>query len=194
MIFETVIRLFVSRGYEGATTKEIASIAGVNESTLFRKYGSKSALFEMAINHEWSDVPLSRLAPTGDLEGDLRAIVDAYIETNQAHGAVVPMLLTELSRSRDLEGAFTVAWGNISVVANVIRHYQSQASLQAGDPLVTLIALLSPLMVRQMFLRAELGFPIPEIDTEQYVRAFLEGHRPALQATGKSGSKDSGLA
>ena len=45
-IFKTVIDMFISRGYEGAITKEIAEVAGVNEATLFRKYGSKAKLFE----------------------------------------------------------------------------------------------------------------------------------------------------
>jgi len=179
-VFEAVIDLFVSRGYEGATTKEIARLAGVNEATLFRKFNSKAELFEQAINHEWSDVPLSKLAHTGDLEADLLAIVNAYLETNRLHGAIVPMLLAELSRSRDLEGAFDVAWGNIRIVAEIITLYQSEGALQAEDPLATLNALIGPLMTAHMFRRARLDHPVPEIDIDLHVRGFLHGRTPTI--------------
>lgn len=177
-IFEVVVRLFVLRGYEGATTKEIARTAGVNEATLFRKYGSKAELFERAINHQWSDVPIGKLSYSGDLESDLRSIVDAYLETSRLHGAIVPTLLTELARRRDLESAFNVAWGNIRIVGEIIGTYQSQGLLQEEDPLLTLSALLGPIMVTHMFRRAGLGLPLPEIDTEHHVRSFLDGRRP----------------
>jgi AcrR family transcriptional regulator len=34
------------KGYLGATTREIARVAGVTELTLFRHFGSKQRLFE----------------------------------------------------------------------------------------------------------------------------------------------------
>ena len=43
-IFNATMNFFMSLGYDRATTKEIADIAGVNEVTLFRKYGSKAGL------------------------------------------------------------------------------------------------------------------------------------------------------
>ncbi len=177
-IFEVVVRLFVLHGYEGATTKEIARAAGVNEATLFRKYGSKAELFERAINYQWSDVPIGKVSYSGDLEADLRSIVDAYLETSLLHGAIVPMLLTELSQRRDLETAFSVAWANIGVVVEIMVRYQSQGLLQAEDPLLTLSALLGPIMVTHMFRRAGLGLPLPEVDAEDHVRSFLDGRRP----------------
>ena len=70
-IFRTVVDKLVSHGYEGATTKEIAEIAGVNEATLFRKYGSKAELFEKAVNHQLSGTPLNKLVYTGEIEVDL---------------------------------------------------------------------------------------------------------------------------
>jgi AcrR family transcriptional regulator len=101
-VFEAAVDLFVTHGYEGTTTKDIAAAAGVNEATLFRRYGSKAQLMEAAIDRQWQDVPLTSLEYTGDLERDLTAIVDAYVETNRLRGAIVPALLVELARNDEL--------------------------------------------------------------------------------------------
>ncbi len=50
-ILETALKLFSQKGYLGATTKEIASLAGVAEITLFRYFPSKEVLFEEVINN-----------------------------------------------------------------------------------------------------------------------------------------------
>ena len=174
-IFKTVIEMLVSHGYEGATTKEIAKIAGVNEATLFRKYGSKAKLFENAINHQLSDTPLNRLAYTGNLEADLLSIVDAYLETNASHGEILPALLAALPRHLELRGAFSTAWGNIQGIVKIIQKHQSDGLLKEEEPFLCLNALLGPLMTDQMFRRAKLDIPFPKIDTKNYVKMFLAG-------------------
>lgn len=50
-ILETALKLFSQKGYLGATTKEIASLAGIAEITLFRYFPSKEILFEEVINN-----------------------------------------------------------------------------------------------------------------------------------------------
>lgn len=45
-ILEAALRLFSSKGYLGATTREIANEAGVAEVTLFRHFASKEILLE----------------------------------------------------------------------------------------------------------------------------------------------------
>ena len=48
-ILEAAARVYAEAGFRGATTRRIASEAGVNEVTLFRQFGSKSALIGEAI-------------------------------------------------------------------------------------------------------------------------------------------------
>ena len=176
-IFQTVVNMLVSRGYGGATTKEIADIAGVNEVTLFRKFGSKAELFEKAVNHLLVDAPLSRLVYTGDLEADLLSIVEAYMETNEMFGEIVPTLLAELPRYPELKNAFNTAWENIQVIFKMIQEYQTQGLLKPEPPLTSLNALIGPMMTSQMFQRANLGLPIPDMDARTHVDAFLHGRQ-----------------
>ena len=45
-LLEATLELISEKGYMGATTREIASLAGVSELTLFRKFGKKEQLIE----------------------------------------------------------------------------------------------------------------------------------------------------
>ena len=176
-IFSAALDILISHGYEGATTQKIADGAGVNEVTLFRKYGSKAGLFEKVITHQLSDTPLNKLAYTGDLEADLLAIVEAYVETNETHGSIIPLLLIEMPRYPDLQGSFITPWKNIQGVIKIIQKYQKQGELRDESPLAGLTALIGPLLVSQMLRHANLNLPVPTIDARAHVDAFLHGRK-----------------
>lgn len=175
-IFDAVIKILMSLGYDRATTKEIAEAAGVNEVTLFRKYQSKARLFEKAIEHQLSDTPLNKLAYTGDLRADFLAIVEAYVTTNNEHRDIIPIILMELPRNPDLKESITTPWRNIQGIIKIIQRYQRQAMLRRESPIAALSALLGPIMINQMFSHADLDLPVPEIDAGAYVDGFLRGH------------------
>jgi len=50
-IIRAAAQVFGEAGYRGATTRRIAQVAGVNEVTLFRHFGSKEELIREAIAH-----------------------------------------------------------------------------------------------------------------------------------------------
>ncbi len=172
-VFETVIRLWVDQGYAGTTTKQIAQLAGVNEATLFRRYGGKAELVVLAIRRPLRNVPLRTLTATGDVEADLRNIVSSYLETNRQVGAIFPLLLVEASRHPELRPALDVAWENVGYVIRTIEHHQARGNLQKENPLTTLAALVGPLFVVGMLGKAHPDPPM--IDVEGHVRAFLHG-------------------
>ena len=175
-VFEAAVDLFVTRGYEGTTTKDIAATAGVNEATLFRRYGSKAQLMEAAIDRQWQDVPLTSLEYTGDLERDLTAIVDAYAETNRLRGAIVPALLVELARNDELRGAFRHAAMNMGLAVEILARHQGEGRLRPEEPVFALTALIAPVMVNEMIRRAGVGLHPIRIDSKEQVRTFLGGH------------------
>jgi AcrR family transcriptional regulator len=176
-IFSAALDILVSHGYEGATTQKIADIAGVNEVTLFRKYGSKAGLFEKVVEHQLSDTPLNKLVYSGELEADLLAIVEAYVETNQTHGNIIPLLLIEMPRNPDLQGSFSTPWKNIQTILHIIQKYQEQGQLKNEPPLASLSALIGPVLVSQMIRHANLNLPVPAIDLQAHVEAFLHGRK-----------------
>jgi AcrR family transcriptional regulator len=48
-LLEATMRVFSEAGWRGATTRRIAQLAGVNEVTLFRHFGSKESLIHEAM-------------------------------------------------------------------------------------------------------------------------------------------------
>jgi len=176
-IFNAAMNILMSLGYDGATTKEIADIAGVNEVTLFRKYGSKAGLFEKAIEHRLTDAPLTNVTYTGNLETDLLAIVEAYVQTNEAYGDIIPIILLELPRNPDLQKSIDTPWKNLQGIFNIIQEYQKLGLLKNESPFGTVSALMGPIMINQMFRHAYLDFPDSAIDPQVHVDAFLNGRR-----------------
>ncbi len=54
-------RVFAETGYRGATTRRIAQVAGVNEVSLFRHFGSKGELILAALHHFGEAAPRAAL-------------------------------------------------------------------------------------------------------------------------------------
>lgn len=176
VVYRATLSLFVTHGYEGTRTKEIAAVAKIHEATLFRKYGSKANLIVQAIEATLSDTPLHTVAYTGDLHADLQAIVRAYLETDTQHGAIIPMLLSQVQQYPELKAALARLGRDIEGMSAIIQRYQQQGLLKTEAPRITLSALLGPLMTRQMFRRAFVGVQPLAIDAEQVVLFFLHGH------------------
>ncbi len=74
-ILDAAIKVFSSKGYAGATTREIAQEANVTEVTLFRKFQSKENLLkEVLIKHRNSLSTLNQILKVNknsDIERDL---------------------------------------------------------------------------------------------------------------------------
>ncbi len=176
-IFRTVIKQLVSHGYHGATTKEIAKLTGVNEATLFRKYGNKLGLIKRAFEHQFSTAPLSKVLFTGDLQADLYSILEAYVATNDAIGGIMPIVLLEIPRYPELKGILQNALDNIQRISDIIVRYQNEGLLKKEPPQISVNVLLAPILLNQMFNMSDIDMPIPSIDLHEYIETFLSGRQ-----------------
>lgn len=83
-IIQGAAQVFAKKGYDGATTREIAQAAGVNEVTIFRHFGNKKNLFLAMISQR---SPLRSVKEvlenqlTGDYRQDLLTIGNQYMKT-----------------------------------------------------------------------------------------------------------------
>jgi AcrR family transcriptional regulator len=95
-ILEAARREFVRLGYSGATFKKIAEAADVNETMLFRFFGTKEQLYEEAIAAPLEEAINHAFAPvTGDAE--IRAISQAFVEELlEGMQDIAPMLIAVL--------------------------------------------------------------------------------------------------
>ena len=59
-LLEAAVLLFSRRGFNGTGTREIAQLAGINESTLFRHYPTKKDLFWAALESRLTKLKVDR--------------------------------------------------------------------------------------------------------------------------------------
>jgi len=174
-VFRAAMDVLSACGYESATTQKIADAAGIHEATLFRKYKSKFKLIEQAIKAQFLDVPLAKVAYTGDLQADLLSIIKAYLETSEIVGNILPILLIEIPRNPELKNLLETPWKNISSVTSILEQYQAKNIIKEEPVLNSISVLLGPLMVRHLVDQPNLDLPIPPIEPQVYVEFFLHG-------------------
>ena len=105
-ILRATVDLLACEGYGGVTMEGVAARAGVGKATVYRRWGSKSALVVDAVDAcREAGCP----APdTGSAREDLLAFVRGFmdvIRTSDA-GRVMPALVAELARNPELAAAF----------------------------------------------------------------------------------------
>lgn len=179
-VFRATVELFAQRGYESTTTREIARLSGVNEATLYRKYGSKPKLIGEALYHCLAQSPFAKLRASDDVWADLLAIVTAYQETFQVFGGAVMTLILEMSRTQELQSASAAFMPNFLNAAQIISAHQHSGKLKAGHPVQLLSILIAPLMVSGLMERSKAGPNIPAFSAESVVTGFLNGHQAQL--------------
>lgn len=176
-LFEATISVYAECGYLGATTQEIARRAGVNEVTLFRRFGSKAALISAALTDRLAEAPFARVAATDDVQADLLSLVRAYDQTARLYGGAVMTLLTDVAHHPELRGAIAALLPNLRQAADVIAAHQAAGRLRPGDPLQRLIVLIAPLMMTGLWARTGEAAMTQPLEPEGVVDAFLDGHR-----------------
>jgi AcrR family transcriptional regulator len=178
-LFETTVTVFAERGYQACTTQEIARRSGVNEVTLFRRYGDKAALINAALKHALTRSPFARLTITDDVAADLSALVRAYADSVQQYGGAMLTLLTEVPRQEVLREAVDALTPNMHNAAKVIAAHQELGHLAPGDPMKMLTILIAPLMAFGLWERVGDVVKGTDCDPDTVVAAFLGGHRIA---------------
>lgn len=80
-ILKAATKLFSEKGYRGTSTKSIAELAGVNEVTLFRHFGTKDNILQEVIRHfsyEGNIIEKIKAEITGDINQDLYIFAHTY--------------------------------------------------------------------------------------------------------------------
>ncbi len=72
-ILQAAQRLFAARGYEGTTTRDLASAAGVAEGTLFRHFDNKKAILIEVATQGWVEILTDLLTELSEM-GSYKAV------------------------------------------------------------------------------------------------------------------------
>jgi AcrR family transcriptional regulator len=175
-MFDAALTVLAQRGYAGATTRRIAESAGVNEATLFRRFGDKRQLILAAIHADLARLARVGLTFSGDLEADLIRVVEYYSDLYQHRDGLVGVLLLEGARNPDVAALIKEPLASLSRLGEVFARYQHEG-LMAPEPAEFAVqALLAPLLLTAVLRRvssSEVAFP----DPRTVVQRFLKGRR-----------------
>ncbi|MCB9451254.1 MAG: TetR/AcrR family transcriptional regulator [Anaerolineaceae bacterium] len=174
-ILEGAIRCIYKNGFQKLTTKCIADEAGVNEVTIFRRFGNKATVLDAVFTREAQTIRDVNVQYTGNIGADLTRVVSMIWQVTRKRQSIIPILLIELSRNPDL---YEFAQPSIRVVGQLtqtIQKYQDEGQLKPGIPLMIFSALIGPLIFSSL---VEGILPLDgEFDVGKYVQDFLNGYQ-----------------
>ena len=180
-LLEAAARVFARCGLEGATTREIAREAGVNEVTLFRHFQSKDKLLSAVLQRtfdrpEEGAAPASEDANPGgcDLRKGLRRYVWKYEKILRSNILLLRTLIGEIHRYEEhevkvLKGIFAPLKVDLLAAIHAARdHGLVRAEV---DPLIAADLLWSLVFMEVLRRTSPLA---PEYSTDRYLENALD--------------------
>lgn len=179
-IIQAARHVIAQKGKRGATTREIADVAVVNEATLFRHFGSKEALLQATAQRFCGVVELKSLVDSlsGNLEADLFLVGKAMLDRMESIRDMVRWSLVE-----EDDGFAATTWKPQKAIHEVMVAFMKRfvdAGEMAGDPGKLALVFMGFTFAHVL---ARKKFPDEEIyrDSDQalrlYINVFLHGVR-----------------
>jgi AcrR family transcriptional regulator len=172
------------KGRRGATTREIADVAGVNEATLFRHFGNKEALLLACAQHFCGYVQLQDVVAhlNGPLEQDLLTIAQSMFARFEANRDMIRWSMAEEEYDKDVFA--TTAWRPQLAILAILADFMA-ARVAAGElrgdaqqlALVFLGLVFMHALARKKFPDSELHVSDPDAALRLYIDVFLNGVR-----------------
>ncbi len=138
-LLQAALEMISERGYLGATTRQIASRAGVTEVTLFRHFPSKEKLFEEVLK-KYSFLPaLREMLPGAEARAPrevLRELALQYLKVLQLRKKVVRIMLSEIALYPDKLKRVYNSFLNemIKTLSGYFQSLQGSGRLRAVNP------------------------------------------------------------
>jgi AcrR family transcriptional regulator len=181
-IIEGAARVFSDKGFEGATTREIAEAAGVNEVTLFRHFGTKKSIF-LAVIDRFSALPGLEAAMqnmvTGDVRRDLTRLGTHFLQTMITRRKEIIMSLQAADRLPEIREAIALTPQRQNrLLADYLRDQIKRGAVRRlPDPDLAaevFFGMLFERAVRQWLVLRESKKPLKTV-VSRYVDIFLRG-------------------
>ncbi len=189
-LLETALDLFSRKGFEGTTTKELASAAGVAEAVIFRHFPSKQALYTAVLDYKTQSAEalnwltdIRACTERNDDEGLFRTLASRVLRSYRTDPRFERMVLFAALEGHKLALSYMhqQSFPLIQLLDEYILRRQTEGALLGLRPLFIFSAIFGMAhhyaQVSQMF-----GFIPDQPPDEEVVSAFvhilLNGIRP----------------
>jgi AcrR family transcriptional regulator len=180
-IIDATMNLIVQKGYSGATTKNIAELAGVNECTIFRRFDGKKDIVLAAMTlPKWNpDLSEKDFVYTGNPEEDLVSFSRVYMTKVTPQMVRISIGL----RSAELEGITLPGIMKVPALFKMVlmkyfTEMMEQGKIRTCDAESAAIQFVA-MNFGFVFLNASFGSKLIGIPMEEYIRnsvnIFLKG-------------------
>lgn len=180
-IMDAAMEQIMERGYVATTTKEIAAKAGVNECTIFRRFGGKKEIVLAAMSTEkWNPgLKEADFVWIGEPETDLIEFSRTYMKKVTPQMVKVSMgLRTPELFSETAEGIVRVPQTFRQVLIRYFKEMHRIGKIKSTDFEGLAMTFLS-MNFGFVFLKGSFGNKLTELEREQYiqesVRIFING-------------------
>lgn len=162
-VIAATLELLSQRGYEAMTTKEIASVAGVDEASLFHRWGTKAAIVAEALqDYSATETPTP---DTGTLQTDLLELLRGIITRIQTPvGKVIDQIVVGHYPQPELEEVRRAYWRDrFNRAEALIQRAKDRGELpEEIDAHFLIEAAIGPILVRANATDQPLDDQLPE--------------------------------
>ena len=180
-IIESTMNLIMERGYSATTTKDIATKAGINECTIFRKFNGKKEIVLSAMQlPKWNpNLSEDDFSYTGELEKDLIGFSEVYMRKVTPRMVKVSMGLRTPELFPDTaEGILKVPQVFKKVLVQYFQEMYETGKITNGD-CESLAMMFLSMNFGFVFLDASFGRKLTKLKKQEYIRnsirIFLDG-------------------
>ena len=188
-ILEAAVQLFSRQGFSGTGTREIAQLADVNETTLFRYYGTKKDLFWASLEGRLARIKLSR-----DLQSALSGEDDPAVVLPRLFEFVVGLICgqPELMRllyvsALELPGAVELYRKHLGGIFDSVSAYLTRSAARGAicdvDPHIATLSFVGTVISHSTLYQLFVGRELPFANTNEASSAYSSFWLNILRST-----------
>jgi len=190
-ILEAAVLLFARHGFSGTSTREIAHVADVNETTLFRYYGTKKDLFWAGVEARLSRIKLSRelqaaLGSDDEPSEVLPKLFEFVVELICGQPELMRLLYVSALELPGSDDIYRKHLGGIfDSVSTYLRRSADRGAIAGIDPHIATLAFVGTVIshssLYQLFVGRELPFATTSEASSAYSTFWLNMLRGAME-------------
>jgi len=177
-ILEAAVQLFARHGFSGTSTREIAQLADLNETTLFRYYGTKKELFWAALEARLSRIKLSR-----ELQSALSSEHDPAEVLSQLFDFIVDLICVQPELMRllyvsalELPGSDEIYRKHLGAIFDSVSSYLTRCAARGAicgvDPHIATLAFVGTVISHFSLYALFVGRELPFASTREASSAY----------------------